>query len=95
MKIDQKIEFFTAEDLLEQAEIDELEIIEALKALSKKEDFDPLVFRQLVNYDLYYCQRHNIFHEYYYETDDGNIYTASDHHPVCPLCLLDIDIDAD
>lgn len=91
MKIKKEIEFLTAGDVLAGYEVDG-DLKNALHSVCNGEDFDPLVFKQLEVYDLYYCQQHNIFHEYYYETDDGNIYTTAEHHPVCPLCLLGVEI---
>lgn len=94
MKMTLRIEFLSAAEVLSQYEVEDMkETYSELKKLAKGEDYNPLVFKELETFDLYYCNQHNIFHSYYYETDDGDIYTAASQRPVCPLCLFNLSIN--
>lgn len=101
MKTKQKIEFFTASEVLTKFEIEEGKTKQSLKTLAKfwdseevesGEGFNTFDFLPLADeFNLYYCSQHDIFHQYYYEPDGGEIYSQKST-PVCPLCLLNIDI---
>lgn len=95
MKTKKQIKFYSAAEVLGMYGIENINISNELEKLRKGERYDPLAFLDLADdFDLYFCTKHQLFHTYYYETDDSDIYTAANHRPVCPLCLLNIDITA-